>query len=100
LSNHRLERLLKPSSIAVFGGHWAEAVVQQCRRAGFSGDIWSVHPTRKDLGGERCFKDISELPGIPDACFIGVNKEASIQIVQALSNLGAGGAICFAAGNS
>lgn len=97
---HRLERLLKPSSIAVFGGHWAEAVVQQCRRAGFSGDIWPVHPTRKDLGGERCFTDISELPGIPDACFIGVNKEASIEIVQALSNLGAGGAICFAAGYS
>jgi len=100
LSNHRLERLLKPSSIAVFGGSWAEAVVQQCKRAGYTGDIWAVHPTRKELGGEPCFKDISELPGVPDACFVGVNKDASINVVQALSKLGAGGAICFASGYS
>lgn len=100
MSNHRLDRLLKPSSIAVFGGQWAEAVVQQCRRAGFKGDIWPVHPSREELGNERCYKDISELPGVPDACFIGVNKDASIDLVKSLSDLGAGGAICFAAGYS
>jgi acyl-CoA synthetase (NDP forming) len=100
LSNHRLERLLKPSSIVVFGGQWAEAVIQQCRRAGFTGDIWPVHPSRTDLAGEPCYKNISELPGVPDACFVGVNKDASIEIVQALSDLGAGGAICFASGYS
>jgi len=100
LSEHRLNRLLRPSSIAVFGGHWASAVVQQCRRAGFSGDIWPVHPTRKELGGISCFTSLEELPGVPDACFIGVNKEATIKLVSALSALGAGGAVCFASGFS
>ena len=100
MSHHRLDRLLKPSSIAVFGGHWAEAVIQQCRRAGFAGEIWPVHPNRKEMGGERCYQGIGDLPGVPDASFIGVNKDASIELVQALSALGAGGAICFAAGYS
>lgn len=100
MSNHRLERLLKPSSIVVFGGHWAEAVVQQCRKGGYKGDIWPVHPTRSEVGGEVCYPDIASLPGVPDACFIGVNKEATIALVEALSALGAGGAICFASGFS
>ena len=94
----RFERLLKPRTIAVVGGQWAESVVEQCRKAGFEGDIWPIHPTRETLGGESCFRSIAELPGVPDACFIAVNKERTIELVKSLSDAGAGGAICFASG--
>lgn len=100
MSKHRLNRLLKPASIAVFGGQWAAAVVKQCRRAGFEGPIWPVHPTKETLGGEPCFRDVAELPDVPDACFIGVNNMATLALVKSLSDLGAGGAVCFAAGFS
>ncbi len=100
MSKHSLDRLLRPASIAVFGGQWAEAVIEQCRRSGFSGDIWPVHPSREQLAGEACFRSVDELPGVPDACFIGVNNEASVALVQSLQQIGAGGAICFAAGFS
>ncbi|ASJ75425.1 acetate--CoA ligase family protein [Granulosicoccus antarcticus] len=96
--HNRFGRLLKPRSIAVLGGHWAEEVIKQCRKAGFEGDVWPVHPTRETLAGERCFRNIDELPGVPDACFIGVNKDRTIEIVKQLSDAGAGGAICFASG--
>jgi len=96
----RFHRLFRPSSIAVFGGGWAENVVEQCKAHGFAGDIWPVHPSRDTLAGVRCFKSISDLPGVPDASFIGVNRHASIDIVEELSNAGAGGAICFASGFS
>lgn len=59
-----------------------------------------MHPARKTLAGESCFDSIQALPNPPDASFIGVNKESTIDIVSALSKAGAGGAICFASGYS
>ncbi len=97
---NRFERLLTPKSIAVFGGHWAEAVIEQCRKLGYTGEIWPVHPSKRVIEGFECFSSVDELPGSPDASFIGVNNEISIDIVRALSAREAGGAICFAAGFS
>ncbi|MBD3665157.1 acetate--CoA ligase family protein [Sulfitobacter sp. TSTF-M16] len=94
-----ISRLLRPQSIAVIGGGaWCRAVTAQCRKMGFSGSIWPVHPTAEEIEGLPVFVDVSTLPKAPDAAFIGVNREATIDIVRALSSLGAGGAVCFASG--
>ena len=68
----RLERLLRPRSLAIFGGTWAAAVVRQSQAFGFSGDLWPVHPSRGDLCGLPCHRSIEELPRAPDAAFVGV----------------------------
>ncbi len=94
----RLDRLLKPRSIATYGGLPAERLIAQCDRMGYSGEIWPVHPTRQTIGGRDCFCDHSQLPGVPDAAFIGVNRHLTIDIVRGLSAIGAGGAICYASG--
>ena len=96
----RFRRLFRPASIAVFGGTWAENVIEQCQAHGFAGDIWPVHPSRDAMAGIPCVKSIGDLPGVPDASFIGVNREATIEIVEQLSRREAGGAICFASGFS
>lgn len=93
-----LSRLLRPRSVALFGGGWAENVVVQLKKAGFPGDIWPVHPKRDEIAGVPCLHSIEDLPSAPDAAFIGVNREASVEVVRALSQMGAGGAVCFAAG--
>lgn len=94
-----LNRLLRPKSIAVIGGGvWCEQVIEQNRKFGFSGEIWAVHPTRTNVAGVAAFQSINELPGAPDAAFVGVNRHATIDVVRALSDKGAGGAICFASG--
>lgn len=59
-----------------------------------------MHPSRSRLAGQPCYVDIEALPGVPDACFIAVNKERTIELVQSLAAAGAGGAICFATGFS
>ncbi|MBT6070185.1 MAG: acetate--CoA ligase family protein, partial [Proteobacteria bacterium] len=100
LSPLSLKRLLQPSSIAVFGGREAHEVVRQCRRMGFSGEIWPVHPTREVVEGYPCFRGVDELPRAPDASFIGVNRNLTIEIVEQLSMRGAGGAVCYASGFS
>ena len=84
--------------MAVFGGREACEVVRQCKRMGFAGDIWPVHPSRETVEGYRCYRDVSALPGIPDASFIGVNRHATVGIVDSLSRVGAGGAVCYASG--
>lgn len=95
-----MERLLRPSRIAVFGGDWAANVVEQCQRGGFTGEIWPVHPERTQMAGVPCIPSVDELPGVPDACFIAINREATVELVSRLAQMGAGGAVCFAAGFS
>lgn len=94
-----LSRLLQPRSIAVIGGGaWCVSVVEQCWKMGFAGPVWPVHPTRETLGGAATFRRLEDLPGVPDAVFIGVNRHITIDTVRLLRKMGAGGAVCFASG--
>lgn len=94
-----LDRLLRPRTIAVVGGGaWCKQVVLQCRKMGFAGDIWPLHPSADSIEGLPVFRSVDDLPQPPDATFIGVNREATIDIVAALAARDAGGAVCFASG--
>lgn len=95
-----LARMLNPKSIAVIGGNPAAAVVRQCQKLGFTGQIWPVHPTRKEMHGVACFASVNDLPGIPDAAFVAVNRHLTLDAVKQLSKMGAGGAVCYASGFS
>jgi len=92
------KRLLQPESIAVFGGGVAEELVRQCDRLGFTGEIWPVHPKKTEMGGREVYRSVAELPGSPDAAYVGVNRNLTIEIVRDLAARGAGGAICYATG--
>jgi acyl-CoA synthetase (NDP forming) len=95
----RLDRLLRPKSIAVVGGgFFAPNVVKQCLKMGFAGGVWPVHPSKDEVAGVKAYRSLADLPSAPDATFIGVNRNLTIDIVRELRELGAGGAICFAAG--
>jgi acyl-CoA synthetase (NDP forming) len=94
-----LSRLIRPKSIAVVGGGtWCASVIQQCQRMGFDGPIWPVHPKRSEMAGLATVASVSDLSAPPDATFIGVNRELTIDTVARLSAMGAGGAVCFASG--
>lgn len=93
-----LDRLLRPRHIAVLGASWALNVIEQCRKMGFQGEVWPVHPTKDEIGGLRAYPSLADLPEVPDATFIGVNRHATVDVVAELAAMGAGGAICFASG--
>ncbi len=94
----RLDRLLRPRHIAVLGAGWALNVIEQCRKMGFEGPVWPVHPTKAEIGGLKAYPSLSDLPEPPDATFIGVNRFATLEVVAELAAMGAGGTICFASG--
>lgn len=93
-----LQRLLRPKSIAIFGGAWGEEVARQLKKIGYSGQVYPVHPKKAEVAGFRTFKTVAELPEAPDASFVGVNRDTTIDVMRELSARGAGGAVCFAAG--
>lgn len=94
-----LSRLLRPSSVAIIGGGaWCKSVLAQLTKAAFDGEIWLVHPKGGQIDGRAVFPNLAALPSAPDAAFIGINRDATIQIVADLSTMNAGGAVCFASG--
>ncbi|SFQ25316.1 Acyl-CoA synthetase (NDP forming) [Bradyrhizobium sp. Ghvi] len=95
---HRLERLLRPKSIAVFGGMQAARVVAQSIKMGFAGEIWPVHPAKDEVHGRKAYRSVADLPDAPDAAFVGVNRHLTIEVVKGLAERGAGGGVCYASG--
>ncbi|MEM6483218.1 MAG: acetate--CoA ligase family protein, partial [Pseudomonadota bacterium] len=94
-----LSRLLQPKSIAVIGGgFWGNSVVEQCLKMDFEGAIWPVHPKKASIAGQHTFARLEDLPQAPDAVFIGVNRYLTIETVDLLREMEAGGAVCFASG--
>lgn len=98
MSPSRLAPLLDPQSLAFVGGAAAARAIEQCLRMGFDGPMWAVHPTRDEVGGIPSFPTVADLPGVPDAAFVGVNRSAALETVRALGQMGAGVAVCHASG--
>ncbi|KIC41449.1 acyl-CoA synthetase [Ruegeria sp. ANG-R] len=96
-----ISRLLRPKSIAVIGGGaWCQQVILQSERMGYAGDIWPVHPKAAEIAGHKTYTRLEDLPSPPDAAFVGINRHATVEAVQVLSEMGSGGAVCFASGFS
>lgn len=93
-----LRRLFAPRHLAILGGAAAEAAVRSCQAIGYGGDIWPVSPTRSTMEGLACFRDLTRLPGVPDAAFVAVSREHTIPAVAQLARLGTGGVVCHASG--
>jgi acetate---CoA ligase (ADP-forming) len=93
-----LRRLLRPRHVAIVGGQAMADSIRRCADTGFSGEVWVVNPKYAELGGRKCYASIADLPEPPDATFIAVPREATIEILKQLDARGGGGAICYAAG--
>ena len=80
-----LDRLLRPKSVAVVGGgFFAPNVIRQCLKMGFAGGVWPVHPSKDEVAGVKAYRSLADLPSAPDATFIGVNRNLTIDIVREL----------------
>ena len=85
-----LSGLLNPRSIAFVGGKRARLAADQTRQFGFSGPVWEVNPS-----GE--YPTLSDLPGVPDAVFLGVPAEAAVAVMTEAASLGVKGVVAYPA---
>ena len=95
---HNLERLLNPKQVAIIGGRDAEVALKACQRIGFQGQIWPVNPNRKTMLGVDCLNSVDDLPQPPDAVFLAIPPKPALKVIKHLSQLNAGGIICYTAG--
>ena len=93
-----LARLIAPRSIVFIGGLEAETAIRVNRQLGFPGAVYAVNPRRDSLAGIACLKSIAELPETPDAAFVAVKREPTIEVVAELARRGVGGAVVYASG--
>jgi acyl-CoA synthetase (NDP forming) len=84
----------------VVGGRPAAELIRQSDRIGFTGEIWPVHPKLDEIEGRKAYRSVADLPAVPDAAFVAVNRHLTVEVIGDLAACGAGGAICYAAGFS
>ena len=99
MKRENLQRLLRPRHIAYIGGDSSAPGIKGALASGFDGPVWSVNPKpEKRIAGLPCYRSVADLPEPPDASFIWVPREATIETVRELAAIGAGGSVCYAAG--
>lgn len=98
-----LNKLLKPTSVAVIGASEKE---------GFGGDVcrnilsyvedrshvYFIHPKRDNVFGVPCYKSISDVPENVDLMVICTSQKTVIPLLQEGAKKGVGGAVVFASG--
>lgn len=98
-----LNKLLKPTSVAVIGASEKE---------GFGGDVcrnilsyvedrshvYFIHPKRDSVFGVPCYKSISDVPENVDLMVICTSQKIVIPLLQEGAKKGVGGAVVFASG--
>ncbi|MDE0310069.1 MAG: acetate--CoA ligase family protein [Acidiferrobacterales bacterium] len=82
----------------MIGGEQVRRAIIQCDRLGYSGEIWPVNPNREQIESRECFRSLCDLPQTPDAAFIAVPKDATVEAAEYLSSIGTGGVVCYASG--
>ncbi len=101
--HERLNRMFYPRSVAVLGAgidptKVGQAVMDSLVTGGFEGKIYPVHPRHEKIFGHDVFRDVSDLPEVPDLAVVALNQVVSIKIVAKLRDLGVAGAVVLAGG--
>jgi acetyl-CoA synthetase len=94
----KFERLINPRTIAVFGGAQVLELIRQCDLLGYDGEIFPVHPSKIEIAGRKVYRSVADLPKSPDAAYVGVNRNLTIDIIRDLALRDSGGAVCYATG--
>jgi acetyl-CoA synthetase len=98
-----LSRLLAPRSIAVVGasgrpGTYGNQAVANLVANRFPGAVFGVHPTAATVHGVPCVPRLADLPTAPDAVVVATPAATVADLLAEAGDIGAGGAVVFAAG--
>jgi len=99
----RLDKMFSPRSVAVIGagaspdkvGH---AIMDSIRTGGFPGRVYPVHPKHERILGLRVYKDLDDLPEVPDLAVVALNQNSTVKMAARLREFGVSGAAVIAGG--
>src|SRR4029453_6142607 len=97
-----LERLLAPRSIAIVGtspsGGRGTRLHRNLLAAGFTGQLYAVHPRHSEVLGTPAFARLQELPEVVACVGLAVPAVGTLELLAEAGKLGGGGAVCLASG--
>jgi acetate---CoA ligase (ADP-forming) len=98
-----LTRLLEPRSVAVVGAtdrpdSYADTVLGNLDRLGFSGSVWGIHPRRESVHGRACVPTVADLPEPVDAVVVAIPAASVPDTLTQAAARGCGGAVVLSAG--
>lgn len=98
-----LDRLLKPSSIALIGASRrpksiGAVVARNLFNAGFDGPVMPVNPREQSIEGVLCYNSVADLPMVPDLAVICTPPPTVPGLIDELGRRGTKAAIVITAG--
>lgn len=103
MSFHYLHPLFNPKSVAVFGASErqdsvAGVIFRNLLDSGFKGPIYPVNTKYETLLGQKCYKDASEFPTVPELAIIATPAATIPAIMEDLGARGIVNAVVLSAG--
>ena len=99
-----LEKLIKPNSVAIVGvsekpGKFGHSAALNIRKSNLT-EVYFVHPKRGEVFGQKCYKNLSDLPAIVDCAVLCTPGYTVNAILHEAGELGIPTAVVFASGFS
>ncbi len=103
MSIRNLDRLFKPSSVALIGatprhGSVGELILRNLREAKFPGPLMLVNPRHREIDGIPVYADVASLPAAPDLAIIATPPDTVPGLIAALGAKGTRAAVIITAG--
>ena len=92
MSIRRLDRALKPKSLALVGasdrpGSTGRAVLQNILGAGFDGALYLINPRYQEIDGRPCHASLRDLPEAPELLVVVAPKDSVMPILRDAAEL-------------
>ncbi len=108
LSSGRLigiESFFSPKSLSVVGasgdrGSLGRIILENILKRGFQGEVFPVNPKFRSILGIKCFRNIADVPGIPDLSIVLVPSKQVPELVKEHASKGIKNVIILSAGFS
>ena len=90
--NEAASEFLTKKRVAVTGvsrtakGNGSNSVYRRLRKRGY--DVFAVNPNADEVEGDRCYKDLSSIPGGVEAVVIGTRPEIAESTMRECAELG------------
>ena len=103
MSIHNLDRMFRPKSIAVIGARQkpdsiGAIIMRNLKEGGFGGDIFPVNPRHSQIMGYKAFSSVAAIPLPVDLGIIATDISEAPGIVEACGIVAMGGVIIVSAG--
>jgi acetyl-CoA synthetase (ADP-forming) len=103
IENSPMYPIANPKSIAFFGASnnlaaMGTGILNSVQELGYEGTIYPVHPKETTVLGIQAYKDVTDLPAVPDMAFIVLPTKIVIQTLEACGKKGIRHAVIVSAG--